>query len=83
MTTSNNFYVHGDPPSVEIEPVTAALIDAVKDVALYAEAPAADHAGRALVRLLDITLGHPRPEPVEREGGIVGAILGNPVRKEV
>lgn len=62
--------------------VQSALLDAVRDVALAELAPAADHAGRALVRLLALELGHPLPEPVERDGGLVNMIYGKPITTE-
>lgn len=56
----------------------SALLDAVRDVALCANAPGAEYAARHLVRLASIALGHPVPEPVARQGGLINAIYGTP-----
>lgn len=53
----------------------SALLDTVRDVAV-SDADGAYFAARHLVRLLCLELGH--AEPVEREGGVVGMLLGNP-----
>lgn len=53
----------------------SALLDAVREVAV-SDADGAMHAARQLVRLLCLELGH--PEPVEREGGLLGVLYGNP-----
>lgn len=58
----------------------SALLDAVRDVALCADAPGAGYAARHLVRLASLSLGHPVPEPVEREGGLTGFLYGNPIK---
>lgn len=60
----------------------SALLDAVRDVALCADAPGAEYAARHLVRLAAHALGHPLPEPAEREGGFLGMLYGNPVKSE-
>lgn len=58
----------------------SALLDAVRDVALSAQAPGAMYATRQLVRLAAHEFGHPVPEPVEREGGLAAFLYGNPVK---
>lgn len=70
-------------PTPELTPVQYALLDDVREVAMCAHAPAAQYAGRALVRLLCLELGHPVPQPVEREGGLAGLLYGNPVTPEL
>lgn len=58
----------------------AALLDAVRDIALFQEAPGAMRATDALIRLLSLSFNVPPPKPVIREGGFVSAIFGNPVK---
>jgi hypothetical protein len=60
----------------------SALLDAVRDIALCEQAPGAEYAARHLVRLAALEFGHPVPEPVEREGGFLGMLYGNPVKSE-
>jgi len=57
----------------------SALLDAVRDVALSADAPGAMYAARHLVRLAAHALDHPLPEPMEREGGLADLVWGKPV----
>jgi hypothetical protein len=57
----------------------AALLDHLLDLARDPEAPSAKEAGQALIRLTSIAFDAPLPEPVEREGGIIGALFGNPI----
>lgn len=62
--------------------LTAALsvLDAVKEVALFQDAPGALRATDALTRLLYLSFNLPAPKPVLREGGMVDAIFGRPTR---
>lgn len=60
----------------------AALLDHLLDLARDLEAPTAKAAGEALIRITSIAFDAPLPEPVEREGGLVGALFGNPIRHE-
>jgi hypothetical protein len=62
----------------ELTPMQYALLDAFKDVALSAEAPGAKYATEQLARLTAEAFGYPLPEPVLREGGVVGFLYGNP-----
>lgn len=64
----------------QITPVQYALLDDVREIAMCADAPGAEFAARHLVRLLCLELGHPLPEPVQREGGFMGMLYGNPVK---
>lgn len=61
--------------------LTAALtvLDAVRDIALSAEAPGAIRATEALHRLLFLVFNQPVPQPILREGGVVDAIFGKPI----
>lgn len=70
-----------DTEPVELTPVQYALLDAVKDVARAADAPAALHAGKQLVRLAAdaFDLERPEPEQVVRAGGLSDIIFGRPV----
>jgi len=61
----------------ELTPEQYALLDAVRDVALSAEAPAAQHAGNQLVRMAAERFGLPIPE---REGGLAEFLFGSLVR---
>jgi hypothetical protein len=63
----------------DLTPVQYALLDAVKDVALAPEAPAAKYATEQLARLAGEAFGYPLPAPVVREGGLAGFLLGRPV----
>lgn len=63
----------------DITPEQAALLDAVRDVALSNDAMAGEYAGKQLVRLAAAAFGYPVPEPVQRAGGLVDVVLGKPV----
>lgn len=63
----------------DITPEQAALLDAVRDVALSNDAMAGEYAGKQLVRLAAAAFGYPLPEPVQREGGIAGVLYGRPI----
>ncbi len=63
-----------EPP--EITPVQYALLDALRDVALSAEAPSAEYAGREAARLAAAAFGYPLPQ---REGGLASVLYGRPV----
>lgn len=71
-----------DDTGPEVTPVQYALMDAVRDVALSADAPGATYATRHLVRLMAHAFGYPLPEPAEREGGLAGFLYGNPVKPD-
>ena len=63
--------------------MTAALsvLDAVKEVAMLDEVTTRTvRATDALITLLFLTFNLPAPDPVVREGGLVDAIFGKPVR---
>lgn len=63
----------------DITPEQAALLDAVRDVALSNDAMAGEYAGKQLVRMVAAAFGYPLPEPVQREGGIAGILYGRPI----
>lgn len=67
-----------DEPA-DITPEQAVLLDAVRDVALSNDAMAGEYAGKQLVRLAAAAFGYPLPEPVQREGGVVGFLYGRPI----
>lgn len=67
-----------DEPA-DITPEQAALLDAVRDVALSTDAMAGEYAGKQLVRLAAAAFGYPLPEPVQREGGVAGFLFGRPI----
>lgn len=77
MTTDITPTTAAEP--TELTPVQYALLDAFKDVALSAEAPGAKYATEQLARLTAAAFGYPLPEPVQREGGIMGMLYGRPV----
>lgn len=54
----------------DVTPQQGALLDAVRDVAWTADAPAAEYAGKQLVRLAAAAFDYPLPEPVQRAGGL-------------
>lgn len=67
---------------VELTPVQYALLDAVRDVATATDAPAAQYAGKQLVRMAADAFGLERPasETVVRAGGLVDLFYGRPLR---
>lgn len=70
-----------DAEPVELTPVQYALLDAVRDVATAADAPAAMHAGKQLVRMASDVFDLERPESdqVVRAGGLSDIIFGRPL----
>lgn len=72
-----------DVEPAELTPVQDALLDALRDVATTADAPAAMYAGKEVARLAAEALGYPLPAPVEREGGVMGFLYGRPVAPKV
>jgi hypothetical protein len=68
-----------DAEPTELTPVQDALLDALRDVALSSEAPAAKYATEQIARLAREAFGY----PVEREGGVMGFLYGRPVAPKV
>lgn len=70
-----------DAEPVELTPLQEALLDAVRDVANTADAPAAQHAGKQLVRMAADAFDLERPESdqVVRAGGLSDIIFGRPL----
>jgi hypothetical protein len=69
-------------PMAELTAQQYALLDAVRDIALAPGNPAAERAAKTLIRLVNIAFDAPEPETVQREGGILGALFGNPIRPD-